>query len=177
MSRDPKYEKKKPHLDSRIFFFWVLVSMVSCVIRAGWAFPPKSEQYYTSKEASRILLSIFMIASSCMRLNADVVDNLLCPIVPPPLPPKMCVYASGFVEVLGAALLLTPDHKDVGGLVIVALLWGVFPANIYHAISTRAQIATGINRGVYLRLGIQFLFLGWAGWHAGEFYLGQYQLV
>merc|ERR1712146_548347 len=118
-----------------------------------------------------------------LRLNTNLVEGLLVPIVPPPLPPKSCVYVSGLVEAIaGIMLILTlpgdgPEVTstieiihDLGGFLVVALLWAVFPANLYHAFSETAQQKTnlvGQEAGLYARVGIQFLFLGWAGWHSG----------
>ena len=46
------------------------------------------------------------------------------------------------------------------------LLLGVFPANVYHAVSKKAQRETRIGPPVvYVRLLIQGLFFAWARWH------------
>ena len=68
---------------------------------------------------------------------------------------------------------------EIGGLLVVMILWAVFPANIYHALSSRALKETnmvGRERVLYARIAIQFIFLGWAGWHAGETLPGVYFL-
>mmetsp|Transcript_42689 Transcript_42689/g.48513 ORF Transcript_42689/g.48513 Transcript_42689/m.48513 type:complete len:179 (+) Transcript_42689:47-583(+) len=170
---------EKPLIDPAIFGFWVLVAAFSCVLRAGWLNIRQDDlktmkickiiTKKVSKIISRILLAIFMIGAASMRLNPKVVDELLCPIVPPPLPPKLCVYASGIVEFIGAILLLLPfGLEKYGGMLILLLLWAVFPANIYHALSIETQNTTNISQGLYLRIFIQFLFIGWSGWHAAE---------
>ena len=116
------------------------------------------------KLLSRVSLTVFMAAAAALRLNAKAVENLLMPIVPPPLPARVCVYASGVAELLGGLLLLVrPVH---GAWLIIAILVAVFPANIYHALSSRAQKLTRIGApAVYVRIPIQFLFFGWARWH------------
>lgn len=43
---------------------------------------------------------------------------------------KELVYASGVVEIASGAMLLHPGTRRLGGLTAVALLAGVFPANL-----------------------------------------------
>ena len=115
---------------------------------------------------SRVCLAAFMVGGARLRMDEKLVKNLLLPIVPPPLPPRACVYLSGLAELLGGVLLLLPACEQLGATLIVVLLIGVFPANLYHAFSLRAQRLTRIGPPVvYARLPIQGLFIGWARWH------------
>jgi uncharacterized membrane protein len=116
--------------------------------------------------ASRATLAYFMIAASLLRRNTKMVNNLLIPIVPPPLPARACVYLSGIFEAMCGVLLLVPSMERQAAWLIIALLAAVFPANIYHALSRTAQKATRIGPpACYVRVPIQFVFLGWARWH------------
>ena len=118
------------------------------------------------KEFSRVALVFFMVSAAGLRLNAKLVNNLLIPIVPPPLPAKLCVYASGVAELLGGLLLIANATAIYGAWLIIATLVAVFPANVYHAVSKEAQRRTKIGPpDVYVRLPIQLLFLAWARWH------------
>ena len=127
---------------------------------------------------SRVCLVGFMLGAASLRMNRKLVEKLLVPIVPPPLPPRLCVYASGAMDVT-SAMLLARLHDDQARWLIYAVLREhtriaalltmlvcVFPANLYHAFSRKAHAATGIGPpAVYWRLPIQFLFLAWARWH------------
>ena len=115
---------------------------------------------------SRVSLAYFMLAGAALRLNKKLLHGLLLPIVPPPLPAKACVYASGVFEAIFGVLLLIPRMENTAAWAIIALLFAVFPANIYHAVSARAQQATGVGPpAVYFRIPIQAIFLNWAHWH------------
>lgn len=116
--------------------------------------------------ASRCCLAFFMIAAAGLRRDTRMVERLLVPIVPPPLPPRLCVYASGVAEALAGICLLLPGWEGRAANFICLLLIGVFPANVYHALSKKAQRETRIGPpAVYLRLPIQALFFVWARWH------------
>lgn len=84
-------------------------------------------------------------------------------IVPPPLPASLCVYVSGALEILGGLGLLVHSHS--AAWLLIWLLVGVFPANIYMAVK-------GIRFGkmptwmLWARLPMQPLLMGivwWAG--------------
>jgi len=170
-------EKEAPPIDVKTFLSFVLIGTISCGLRA-FATEETFPLYRNAKLLSRLLLAVFMLGGAALRLDAKTVEGLLV-IVPPPLPPKLCVYASGLVEGIAGVLLLvtlpgdastTEMLHDAGGCLVVALLWAVFPANAYHAFSKTAQQKTnlvGQEYVLYARIVIQFIFLGWAGWHAG----------
>ena len=143
------------------FVFMVILGTISCIFSAL----PDPHPY--SKLASRYMLSAFMLSASSLRLDKKIVKNLLVPIVPPFLPAKLCVYASGVSEFVVGILLLTDSLHVFGAKLCLAVLVGVFPANIFHFYSVEAQNKTKVtNHNVLLaRLGIQFIFGGWARWH------------
>ena len=159
-------------IDPKAFLLQVFFAFVSCL---GRLFVNEHASFYVHlKKISKFLLAMFMFGGAYLRCNKTIVEKLLVKIVPPPLPPYFCVYASGVCELMCGLLLLFnlfypfSAYNKVGGTSVVLLLWAVFPANIYHAISQKAQTDTKITTpGVlYARVIIQFLFLGWAGWHA-----------
>jgi|EP00942_MAST-04A_sp_MAST-4A-sp1_P006573 uncharacterized membrane protein len=182
-----KHGKKSSPIDPKAFLLQVLFATISCLIRFCFAGNSSSTYYIYSKKISLILLALFMFGGANLRRNKKLVDTLLIKIVPPPLPPYFCVYASGVCEgICGLFILynlIYPSDilfgiKDIGGTSVVLLLWAVFPANIYHAMSKKAQIETKINSPtpLYIRVIIQFIFLGWAGWHADINWLTQYYI-
>jgi uncharacterized membrane protein len=169
--------KTKSHIDPKAFLLQVLFATISCVLRFCFDGYSKSMYYIYLKKLSLLLLALFMFGGANLRRNKRLVDNMLVKIVPPPLPPYVCVYVSGICEFVCGLLisynLIYPSEavfgfNNVGGNSVVLLLWAVFPANIYHAVSKTAQIDTKIKTPIvlYIRIIIQFLFLGWAGWHA-----------
>ena len=112
------------------------------------------------------LLECFMVGAAALRLDRRAVVGLLLPIVPPPLPPRLCVYASGVMDAVAALLLLLPGGERLGATLVLTMLALVFPANLYHALSAKAQARTRIGPpAVYVRLPIQALFAAWARWH------------
>ena len=83
-------------------------------------------------------------------------------IMPPAFPlHEEAVYISGFFEVLGGVCVLIPRLRKIAGWGLVALLIGVYPANIYMAIAPEAfpDIPIAV---LYFRLPLQFLFFYWA---------------
>ncbi|MDG1986773.1 MAG: DoxX family protein [Halieaceae bacterium] len=83
-------------------------------------------------------------------------------IMPPAFPlHEEAVYISGFFEVLGGVCVLIPRLRKIAGWGLVALLIGVYPANIYMAIAPEAfpHIPIAV---LYFRLPLQFLFFYWA---------------
>ena len=115
---------------------------------------------------SRACLACFMVGAAALRLDRRAVVGLLLPIVPPPLPPRLCVYASGVMDAVAALLLLLPGGERLGATLVLTMLALVFPANLYHALSAKAQARTRIGPpAVYVRLPIQALFAAWARWH------------
>lgn len=79
-------------------------------------------------------------------------------IVPKVLPRKTeLVYASGVVEIASGVMLLHPRTRRLGGLAAVALLVGVFPANVQMtADALRSSRAPGYYKvGTILRLPLQ----------------------
>ncbi len=88
------------------------------------------------------------------------------PMMPPYVPmPLVMIYVSGFFELLGAAGLLVKPMRRWAAYGLVALLLGVFQANIYVAI--KASSVEGLPDSplyYWLRLPLQFVFIGWALW-------------
>lgn len=84
-------------------------------------------------------------------------------IIPPALPaPMFLVYASGAAELVAALATMHPRTRRAGGIALIVLLVGVFPANVYMAFA--ADRFPSIPRwALWARLTLQplFVYLVW----------------
>ena len=71
------------------------------------------------------------------------------------------VYISGLFEIIGGMGILIYRFRKIAGWGLFALLIAVYPANIYMAVTPSAFPDIPIFI-LYLRLGLQFIFLYWA---------------
>jgi uncharacterized membrane protein len=86
-------------------------------------------------------------------------------IVPPALPePRALVYASGAAEVAGGIGLLVPSLRRAAGRGLVALLFAVFPANVYMATEARRFRHLAPPWALWARLPLQFALVRWVRW-------------
>ena len=117
----------------------------------------------SAQTISRYTLGLFMIAAGGAHFDPKLM-NFYLTMMPPMLPYKWeLIYISGVVECLGGFLSLIPSTKDFGGHLIIATLVGVFPANIYTAMSSEVQRSMGITRMQALsRLPLQAIMIGMA---------------
>ena len=82
-------------------------------------------------------------------------------IMPPSFPlHHEAVYISGLFEIIGGMGLLIYRFRKIAGWGLFALLIAVYPANIYMAVTPSAFPDIPIFI-LYLRLGLQFIFLYW----------------
>ena len=110
---------------------------------------------------SKYLLSIFMIVAGIMHFANPA---FFLKIMPPYLPlHKELVLVSGIFELVLGILLLVPRSSRMAAWGIVALLIGVFPANLYLYQHQDILPASPIIH--LLRLPLQGLFILWAYWH------------
>tara|TARA_B100000579_G_C22534191_1_gene712161 strand:- start:406 stop:756 length:351 start_codon:yes stop_codon:yes gene_type:complete len=93
-------------------------------------------------------------------------------IMPPPLKfiEYELVYLSGLFEVLLGLMLIFKNTRYLACVGLVLLLIAVYPANIYLAFNEDAQQAIGISTfaASWVRLPIQFIFIGLAYWHSKD---------
>ena len=83
-------------------------------------------------------------------------------IMPPSFPlHHEAVYISGLFEIIGGMGHLIYRFRKIAGWGLFALLIAVYPANIYMAVTPSAFPDIPIFI-LYLRLGLQFIFLYWA---------------
>ena len=75
------------------------------------------------------------------------------------------VWLSGVFEILGGLGLLVQKTRRFSSFGIIALLFAVYPANIHMAMHPEEFAHLGMTPlGLYLRLPVQFVFMGWAYW-------------
>ena len=92
-------------------------------------------------------------------------------IMPPYLPFHFeAVYLSGFFEILFGIMLLFMKTRYYAAWGLILLLIAVYPANIYLAFNKAPQEALQISAfaASWVRLPIQFIFLGLAYWHSKD---------
>lgn len=80
-------------------------------------------------------------------------------IIPPALPAKTAlVYVSGVAELVGALMTLHPRTRRAGGIVLIATLLAVYPANVYMAVVPE-DFPSIPPWALWARLPLQALFL------------------
>ncbi|MCA1707703.1 MAG: DoxX family membrane protein [Actinobacteria bacterium] len=96
-------------------------------------------------------------------INHFVMPGTYERIIPAGLPaPRMLVYVSGVVEIVGALGTMHPRTRRRAGWLLVATLVAVFPANVYMALN--ADDFPGVPGGqaaLIVRLPLQVLFIYW----------------
>jgi uncharacterized membrane protein len=70
------------------------------------------------------------------------------------------VYASGVAEMLGAAAIMFPRTRRFGGYFSIAVLLGIFPANVHMAMNPE-DYPNIPEWALYARLPLQALFVYW----------------
>jgi len=99
-------------------------------------------------------------------------SNWFLHIVPPLLKPigLELVYISGVFEIIFGIMLLISKTRKLASFGLILLLIAVYPANLYLAFYEEPQKLIGISAFVasWIRLPIQFIFLGLAYWHSKD---------
>ena len=120
------------------------------------------------KIASIVAMSIFYIWAGIQHF---IDPAWFVKIMPPYLPFHYeAVYLSGFFEILFGLMLLLPMTRYLAAWGLILLLIAVYPANIYLAFNETPQKALEISAfaASWVRLPIQFIFLGLAYWHSRD---------
>ena len=80
------------------------------------------------------------------------------------------VYISGYFEFLFGVMLLLKPTRKMASYGLIALLIAVYPAKIYLAFNEEPQKLLDISSfaASWVRLPIQFIFLGLAYWHSKD---------
>lgn len=77
----------------------------------------------------------------------------------------MLVYVSGAAELAGALMVAHPRARAAGGVLLLATLAAVYPANIDMALHPEEHDVPGGETALLLRLPLQFV-IAWVVWLA-----------
>ena len=115
------------------------------------------------KPFSIIIMSLFYIIAG---INHFINPVWYIRIVPPILPFKIIiVYITGILEIVLGSLLFFPNTRFIAGWGLVILLFAIYPANIYVALTNgEAMDTTPII--AWGRLPFQFALIALAHWHS-----------
>ncbi|MDX2030767.1 MAG: DoxX family protein [Blastocatellia bacterium] len=114
------------------------------------------------KTILKYLLAVFFVAAG---VNHFVHPEFYMRIMPPYLPwPSALHLLAGALEAVFGVLLLIPRFQNLAAWGIIAVLIGVFPANLHMAINQHLypDIPSVFH---WIRLPLQFVFIAWAWWY------------
>ena len=131
--------------------------------------PNSNKMLVYIKYTSILIMSIFYIN---VGMKHFIDPYWFLHIIPPLLAPigLELVYISGYYEIAFGAMLLVPMFRKIAGYGLILLLIAVYPANLYLAFYEEPQKLIGISAfaASWIRLPIQFIFLGLAYWHSKD---------
>ena len=109
------------------------------------------------RDSARYALVVMFIFTATAHFNKMKHD--LARMIPPYFPwPLLIVYITGVLELLGAAGLMLPGFRGLAGICLIALLIGMFIANVNAAqrgVTLRGKRPTPL----WLRAPMQILFI------------------
>lgn len=112
--------------------------------------------------SARYALAVMFVFTATAHFNKMKRD--LAQMIPSFFPrPLWLVYITGVLELLGAAGLLLPKFRSLAGVCLIALLLGMFVANVNAAlrgVKLRGKPATPL----WLRTPMQVLFIALLWW-------------
>ena len=116
------------------------------------------------QDSSRYALVVMFIFTATAHFNKLRHD--LARMIPKYFPrPLLLVYITGVLELLGAAGLMLPQYRKIAGICLIALLVGMFVANVNAAqkdVTLRGKPPTPL----WLRTPMQALFVALVWWSA-----------
>jgi uncharacterized membrane protein len=114
------------------------------------------------QDSARYALAVMFIVTATAHFNKMKHD--LARMIPAYFPrPLLLVYVTGVLELMGAAGLLLPQFRRAAGICLIALLVGLFVANMNAAqkgVSLRGKPATPL----WLRAPMQVFFIALLWW-------------
>jgi uncharacterized membrane protein len=114
------------------------------------------------QDSARYALAVMFVFTATAHFNKMKHD--LARMIPAYFPrPLLIVYATGVLELLGAAGLVLPEFRRVAGICLIALLVGMFIANVNAAqrgVTLRGKPPTPL----WLRAPMQILFIALLWW-------------
>ena len=93
--------------------------------------PAMTRLYMTHRAFLRVILSVFFAGGAILHFRAT---DALVLITPSWVPfPREVVYATGILELIGVAMLVFPQTRKAGGILLALYVLAVWPANFKHA--------------------------------------------
>lgn len=130
----------------------------------------KTKMLANIKYASILVMSFLYIYIGIQHFIDPI--NPFFHIMPPIFKPigLELVYISGFFEIALGIMLLSSKTRQIASYGLILLLFAVYPANLYLAFYELPQQLTGYDPFIvsWVRLPIQFIFLGLAYWHSKD---------
>ena len=118
---------------------------------------------------SRVALRIFFAGAGWAHFDESK-DELYCSMIPPFFPnPSFLHKCAGAFELAGGVGLVIPIEggiRNASAWLLICVLWGVFPANMYHVYSPEARSKLKMPLVfAWIRIAVQFIFMEWARVH------------
>jgi uncharacterized membrane protein len=114
------------------------------------------------QDSARYGLVVMFVFTATAHFNKMKHD--LARMIPPYFPrPLLIVYITGVLELLGAAGLMLPQFRRLAGLCLMALLIGMFVANV-NAARQGATLRGKAPTPLWLRAPMQVLFIVLLWW-------------
>lgn len=126
---------------------------------AGWAGVAALASSQASARYALVVMFVFTATAHFNKMKHD-----LARMIPSYFPrPLLIVYITGVLELLGAAGLAAPEFRRTAAYCLIALLIGMFVANVNAAqkgVTLRGKPATPL----WLRTPMQLLFVALLWW-------------
>ena len=113
------------------------------------------------QDSARYALVVMFIFTASAHFNRMKHDLRMIPAYFPR--PLRIVYITGVLELLGAAGLVLPSFRRLAGICLIALLVGMFIANI-NAAQKAVTLGGKAPTPLWLRIPMQMLFIGLLWW-------------
>ena len=118
--------------------------------------------FATWHDSARYALAVMFLFTGTAHFNK--IKHDLARMIPEFFPrPMLLVYITGVLEFLGAIGLLLPKFRSLAGICLIAMLVGMFVANInaaFKGVTLRGKPATPL----WLRTPLQVLFISLLWW-------------
>lgn len=146
-----------------LFLLFLLVAPYLILTLLGQWFPGLKMD--PSKRA-RVGLSLFFLVTALAHFTTR---EGMAKMIPSSVPyPLELIYVTGVLELLGAIGVWIPRLERLTGLLLIVMLIGLLPANIYSAIN-RVEYGGHDAGPIYLRVRVPFqLFVIWWTYFATE---------
>jgi uncharacterized membrane protein len=140
----------------------MLAAWVGFRIAGALGFSESVDSWSGALRFGLAVMFLFTAASHfAPRTRADLIR-----MVPPQLPkPALLVSVTGVLEALGAVGLIVPQTMAAAAYALIALLVGLFPANV-HAARQRLTIAGRPAPPLAIRLPLQLFWIAALWWVA-----------